>query len=97
MLLVSLDVLLVSLNHALYPSGGSHFPWWAGLVLGLSIALIVSIILCAVAAVYLVRLRRRNSDLISQRDVESAKVGVLWLPHLCRALCQQLAQTREYR
>lgn len=59
-------------------AGGPHFPWWAGLVLGLGMALIIAIVLCALACCFALRWRKRermSAASNSQRDVESAKVG----------------------
>lgn len=56
-------------------AGGRHFPWWAGLILGLGLALLLAVGLCAAAGLWAVRLRRRNINLESQLDVESAKAS----------------------
>ena len=53
-------------------AGGSHFPWWAGLILGLGLALIILAVLGTLAVRYVLRLRHQNSELASsQRDIES--------------------------
>lgn len=53
-------------------AGGVRFPWWAGVILGVGLALIVAAVLLTLAVCYVRRLQRRNSELASsQRDVES--------------------------
>ena len=53
-------------------AGGAHFPWWAGVILGVGLALIVAAVLLTLAVCYVCRLQRRNSELASSvRDVES--------------------------
>lgn len=58
-------------------AGGAHFPWWAGVILGVGLALILAAVLLTLAVCYVRRLQRRNSELASSvRDVES-KVGCM--------------------
>jgi hypothetical protein len=61
-------------------AGGARFPWWAGVILGVGLALIVAAVLLTLAACYVRRLQRRNSELASSvRDVESKVSGTaIW-------------------
>lgn len=71
-------------------TGGAHFPWWAGLVLGLGLALLIAIVLCILVCGFALRWRRRErtSNMGSLRDVESAKVcfPLASCPFICPCL-----------
>lgn len=63
---------------------GSAWPW------------VVTVGLCAVAAVWALRLRRRNTDLTSQREAESGKVHLEdCIGTITRSMCEQSSEPQS--